>query len=159
MRQKLLTAVAVVAALGLIGARQGPGQDATGELVARDTACTETIMDRQVHLESQIAREIPHVPRWCSLLDLNRHHIHVGDCELYCEFEGEGTPIVLLHGGPGATHHYFHPTFSRATEFAKVVYYDQRGCGVSDWIAGQGYTLEQAVDDLDKLRERLGFSR
>ena len=160
MRLRLLiAAIVVVAALSLIGARQSQGQDATAELVARETACAETIMDRQAHLEPEIAREIPHVPRWCALLELDKNHIHIGDCELYCEQEGHGTPIVLLHGGPGATHHYFHPAFSRAAQFARVVYYDQRGCGVSDYEPGEGYTLDQAVDDLDRLRGRLGFER
>ncbi|MBU0616801.1 MAG: alpha/beta fold hydrolase, partial [Planctomycetes bacterium] len=154
-----LATLATAVALSLIGARPAETQDATAELIARETACSETILDRNVHLEPQVVREIPHVPRWCSLLKLEKHHIHIGDCELYCESEGEGTPIVLLHGGPGATHHYFHPAFSEAAEFGKVIYYDQRGCGVSDWVPGEGYTLEQAVDDLDKLRQRLGFER
>jgi proline iminopeptidase len=81
----------------------------------------------------------------------------VGDCRLYCEVEGEGVPLVLLHGGPGATHHYFHPHFSRAKEFAKVIYLDQRGCGLSDYEPGEGYTMDQAVEDLDKLREALNL--
>jgi proline iminopeptidase len=159
MRQKRFNAAMVVAALSLAGVRQSQGQGATAELVARETACTETVMDRQLHLEAEIVPEIPHVPRWCALLELDKNHIHIGDCELYCEQEGGGPPIVLLHGGPGATHHYFHPSFSRAAEFATVIYYDQRGCGVSDYEAGEGYTLDQAVDDLDKLRQRLGFER
>jgi proline iminopeptidase len=40
-----------------------------------------------------------------------------------------------------------------------VVYYDQRGCGQSDYAKLGGYTIEQAVDDLDRLREALGLNR
>ena len=120
----------------------------------------ETILDRRVHLEPEIHREIPPVPRWCSLLDLDKRHIHVGDCELYCELEGAGPPLVLLHGGPGATHHYFHPAFSQAADFAQVIYYDQRGCGVSEYQPGlDGYSIRQAVDDLDHLRAALNIDR
>ena len=60
--------------------------------------------------------------------------------------------MVLLHGGPGGTHHYFHPTFSRAAEFSRVIYYDQRGCGLSDYAPGEGYTIQQAADDIEALR-------
>lgn len=159
MGRNRLTAATAVVALSLIAAQQNDRPDVTATQVAPETPCTETIMDRKVHLEPQLTRDIPPVPRWCSLLALDKNHIHIGECELYCEQEGAGTPIVLLHGGPGATHHYFHPTFSRAAHFAKVIYYDQRGCGVSDYEPGEGYTVDQAIDDLDKLRERLGFKR
>ena len=68
-------------------------------------------------------------------------------------------PIVLINGGPGGTHHEFHPYFGRAASFAQVVYYDQRGCGRSDYKPGPGYTVDQAVNDLDKLREALKIDR
>ena len=64
-------------------------------------------------------------------------------------------PVVLLNGGPGATHHYFHPWFSRAKDFARVIYYDQRGCGLSDYNPGAGYSVFQAVEDLEQLRRAL----
>jgi proline iminopeptidase len=40
-----------------------------------------------------------------------------------------------------------------------VVYYDQRGCGRSDYKPGPGYTVDQAVEDLDKLRAALKIDR
>lgn len=119
----------------------------------------ETIHDRKIHLEPEIVLDIPKVARWCLLLDTVKHRPSVGDCKLFCETEGEGFPMVLVHGGPGATHHYFHPAFSQAASFAKVVYYDQRGCGISDYQPGEGYTLIQATDDLENLRKSLGFDR
>jgi proline iminopeptidase len=115
----------------------------------------ETVLDRKAHIEKEWVLQIPEVPRLCDVLPLKKHKIHVGDCELYCDEEGEGMPIVVLHGGPGATHHYFHPWFSRAKSFARIIYYDQRGCGLSDYKAGAGYSVSQAVDDLDKLRQAL----
>lgn len=119
----------------------------------------ETVLDRVVHIEKKLITKIPKVPRWCDQLHLEKKRINVGDCELYCEVEGEGMPIVLLHGGPGSTHHHFHPHFSKAKEFAKVVYYDQRGCGLSDYEPGEGYTVDQAVDDLENLRKALNINK
>jgi proline iminopeptidase len=113
----------------------------------------ETALDRIVHIEKKLITEIPAVPRWCDRLDLIKRRIDVGGCELYVEEEGKGQALILINGGPGGTHHYFHPWFSRAKGYARVIYYDQRGCGLSDFKPGQGYTVDQAVDDLEKLRQ------
>lgn len=116
----------------------------------------ETARDRISHIENSIIRDIPQLPRLCDSLDVQKEKIGVGDCRLYCEQEGIGTPVVLINGGPGGNHHGFHPHFSRARQFAKIIYYDQRGCGLSDYEPGRGYTLDQAVDDLEQLRKGLG---
>jgi proline iminopeptidase len=116
----------------------------------------ETVLDQRVHIETGIL-EVPNVPPLCDELKLEKRRIQVGDCELYCETEGKGLPLVLINGGPGGTHHDFHPYFGRAAEFVTVVYYDQRGCGQSDYKRGKGYTIDQAVDDLDRLRQALRF--
>ena len=119
----------------------------------------ETAREGLVHIEKELITEIPHVLRWCDILDLKKHRINVGDCELYCDEEGKGMPIVLLHGGPGATHHYFHPHFAKAKKFARIIYYDQRGCGISDYEPGEGYSVDQAADDLDNLRKGLDIEK
>ncbi len=121
---------------------------------------TESILDRAVHIEPELITEIPDTPRWCDRLDLVSHRIDVGGAELFVEEEGEGMPLVLLNGGPGGTHHYFHPWFARAAGFARVIYYDQRGCGLSDFEPGEdGYSVEQAADDLEALRKALGVDK
>ncbi len=117
----------------------------------------ESIFDRVIHLEPQVITEIPDFPRWEERLGIQGRRISVGDAELWVEEEGSGVPLVLINGGPGGTHHGFHPWFSRAAEFARVVYYDQRGCGLSDYRPGpDGYSVEQAVEDLEALRKALG---
>jgi len=77
----------------------------------------ETVLDGVVHIEEDFIIEILQVSRRCDELKLKKHRINVGDCEIYCDEEGEGMPVVLLHGGPGATHHYFYPHFSKAKRF------------------------------------------
>lgn len=127
---------------------------------ATKTEQRESILDRKIHLEKQLVVEIPNVTRLCDTLPLNKHRINVGDAELYVEEEGRGIPLVLINGGPGGTHHYFHPWFSRAKDYARVIYYDQRGCGLSDYKPGaNGYSVDQAIADLDAVRNALGIDK
>jgi len=134
-----------------------------GALLATALACAperESIFDRVVHLETATITEIPAAPRLEERLGIEGRRISVDDAELWVEQEGSGIPIVLINGGPGGTHHAFHPWFERAADFAKVIYYDQRGCGLSDYAPGpDGYSVEQAVADLEALRQALGLQK
>jgi proline iminopeptidase len=104
--------------------------------------------------------EIPDLPRLEEGLGIEGRKVSVGDAELWVEEEGSGTPLVLINGGPGGTHHMFHPWFGRAAEFARVIYYDQRGCGLSDYEPGpDGYSVHQAMEDLEALRQAMGLDR
>ncbi len=120
----------------------------------------ESILDRKVFIEPELLTDIPQIPRFCDQIELTKHRIKVGDTELYVEEEGRGTPLVLINGGPGGTHHYFHPWFSRAKKYARVIYYDQRGCGRSDFNPGkEGYSVDQAISDLDAIRKALDIDK
>jgi len=120
----------------------------------------ESVLDKKVYIEKKLITEIPQVPRLCDSLNIKKQRINVGDCGLYVEEEGRGMPLVLINGGPGGTHHYFHPWFSRAKDYVRVIYYDQRGCGLSDYQPGKaGYSIDQAVADLDAVRRALGIDR
>ncbi len=126
-------------------------------LVLTGCGTRETVLDRVVDIPDGVVLEIPDVPSLCDQMGFEGRYIEVNGTHLYVEREGSGIPVVLLHGGPGATHHYFHPHFSRAAEFAEVIYYDQRGCGLSGYDrGGKGYSVGQAADDLEALRVALG---
>lgn len=120
----------------------------------------ETVLDHIEHVEPKL-KDIPQIAPLCdALLGLTKKRIKLNDgAELYCESEGQGIPIVLLAGGPGNSHHAFHPHFSKLANFARVIYFDFRGCGKSDYVKGLGYSIDQAVDDLDDLRKVLGIEK
>ena len=120
----------------------------------------ETVLDRKIHIHEAL-RDVPEVRPLCEqIAGLIARRVAVEDGTLYCEAQGAGTPLVLLSGGPGCSHHYFHPSFSRAASFAQVIYYDQRGTGQSDPDpTEERYALRQAVADLDRLRRELGFEQ
>jgi len=73
------------------------------------------------------------------------------------EVVGESGPwVIVVHGGPGMPHTYLRPEWDTLAQAARVVYYDQRGCGWSD-SAGD-YRWQAHVADLDRLARHLAGS-
>jgi len=53
--------------------------------------------------------------------------------ELFARWVGDGGPtVVVLHGGPGASHDYLRPQFDALAHGRILLYYDQRGGGRSE---------------------------
>lgn len=68
---------------------------------------------------------------------------------------GTGTPLLTLHGGPGAGHDYLLPLRALA-DGRPVMFYDQLGCGRADSPADEKlYTIQRAVDEVDAVRRAL----
>ncbi len=70
-----------------------------------------------------------------------------------------GIPLLLLHGGPGATHDYLEPLEALASE-RPVVFYDQLGGGLSERPEDSSlWTMERFVEELAAVRYTLGLER
>jgi len=119
----------------------------------------EKVTDRIISVSNRISWEIPEIPSLCDEMGYKGKYINIGDCNLYVETRGEGIPMVVINGGPGGAHNKFHPFFARAEQFSEIIYYDQRGCGKSDYNPGKGYSVEQAVNDLESLRKQLNIDK
>ena len=78
---------------------------------------------------------------------------------LYERRVGSGPPVVMLHGGPGASHDYLRPGFDRLAQGRELVYYDQRGGGRSPVGRDVSVGWREHVADLDALREQWGLER
>lgn len=72
---------------------------------------------------------------------------------------GSGPPVVVLHGGPGASHDYLRPGFDLLAEGRTLIYYDQRGGGRSPVDRSVPVGWREQVADLDVLREIWGLER
>jgi proline iminopeptidase len=68
---------------------------------------------------------------------------------------GKRTPLVLLHGGPGAPSYYLNPLAALADE-RPVIFYDQLGAGRADKPTDVTlWRVERFVEELSRLRTAL----
>lgn len=73
--------------------------------------------------------------------------------------QGNATPLITLHGGPGFTHDYLEPLGVLCKE-RPVVFYDQLGSGKSDRPHDKSlWTVDRFVKELATLRTALGLTR
>ncbi len=64
-------------------------------------------------------------------------------------------PLLLLHGGPGASHDYLEPLEALSDE-RPVIFYDQLGGGNSDRPDDLSlWTIERFIEELEQVREAL----
>jgi proline iminopeptidase len=73
---------------------------------------------------------------------------------------GSQAPVVFIHGGPGEGSQHFAALTGPSLESAlQLVYFDQRGSGRSERPWTGDYALSTLVEDIDRLRERLGVDQ
>lgn len=66
--------------------------------------------------------------------------------------------VVVVHGGPGMDSRALLPLQALADEF-RVVFYDQRGGGLSERVPDERLTLADFYQDLDAIVDRFGGGR
>ena len=71
--------------------------------------------------------------------------------------DGDKTPILLLHGGPGVPSYYLEPLAALGEE-RPVIFLDQLGCGRSDrHVDTSLMTIEKHIEQLEQVRSALGL--
>lgn len=69
-------------------------------------------------------------------------------------------PLLILHGGPGASHDYLEPLEAMAHTGRRVIFYDQLGGGDSDHPHDPSmWTVDLFVEELGVVREALGLDQ
>ena len=80
--------------------------------------------------------------------------VAAGSASLYARDIGRGRPLIVLHGGPDFDHAYLLPDLDRLASDFRLIYYDQRGRGLSaDGVQPEDVTLASDIDDVDRVRE------
>ena len=71
---------------------------------------------------------------------------------------GHGTPLLVLHGGPGVPHDYLE-NLDQLGGDRPVIFYDQLGCGKSDRPDDKNlWTRERFARELEQVRLALGLN-
>ena len=78
---------------------------------------------------------------------------------LFTRRVGSGPLVVVLHGGPGASHDYLLPQYDRLAQGRSLFYYDQRGGGQSPVPRDTPVGWREHVADLEGLRVELALER
>lgn len=83
-----------------------------------------------------------------------------GGVLLYYKAVGRGSPLVVVHGGPGASHDYFLPHLYRLASSYRLVFVDERGSGRSPRLQDASqYTVEKMADDVEAVRAALQLGK
>lgn len=84
--------------------------------------------------------------------------VDAGGFLLYYKSLGQGDPLVVLHGGPGASHDYLLPHLLPLARNHRIIFIDERGSGRSERLEDlSGYTIEAMAEDVEAVRKTLGL--
>lgn len=91
--------------------------------------------------------------------ELSQKYVKADGAELFCQFDGKGDPLVVIHGGPGLSQDYLLPQMARLSENYFVIFYDQRGSGRSTGELKESGNLETFMNDIEAIRKEFGFEK
>lgn len=115
---------------------------------------------------------LPLVPSMCSqtrpaashqaanVYPIQQGFIDANGVMIYYEVLGRGEPLMIVHGGPGASHDYFLPYLLPLARHNKIIFIDERGSGQSQKLEDASqYTVENMVEDVEAVRQALGLGK
>lgn len=102
---------------------------------------------------SEAAQPSPVYPMTEGFVDANHVLIY------YMEV-GRGAPLMIVHGGPGASHDYFLPYLLPLARRNRLIFIDERGSGRSEKLEDvTQYTVENMADDVEAVRRALHLGK
>ena len=95
-----------------------------------------------------------------SVMPIDEALVDNGGVILYVKTVGRGPPLVVVHGGPGASHDYLLPSLYRLAISYRLVFIDERGSGRSPRLEDpKQYTVEKMADDVEAVRAALQLGK
>ena len=95
-----------------------------------------------------------------SVMPIDEALVDNGGVILYVKTVGRGPPLVVVHGGPGASHDYLLPSLYRLASSYRLVFIDERGSGRSPRLEDpKQYTVEKMADDVEAVRAALQLGK
>ncbi len=79
---------------------------------------------------------------------------------IYYKIIGHGDPLLIVHGGPGASHDYLLPHLLPLARTNQLIFIDERGSGRSEKLEDASqYTVENMVEDVENVRQSLHLGK
>ncbi len=79
---------------------------------------------------------------------------------VYYKIIGQGAPLLIVHGGPGASHDYLLPHLLPLARTNRLIFIDERGSGRSEKLEDASqYTVENMVEDVENVRQALHLGK
>jgi proline iminopeptidase len=92
--------------------------------------------------------------------DIHEKYVDANGELIYVKSFGRGEPLVVVHGGPGASHDYLLPYLVPLARKNRLVFIDERGSGKSQKLEDpKGYTVENMVEDVEAVRRSLDLGK
>ena len=124
----------------------------------RVATCVASVLLAVVVGGSALAAEGTPAP--AGVYDMQERYVDAGGVLIYTVSFGRGAPLVILHGGPGASHDYFLPYLLPLARHHRLVLIDERGSGRSEKLEDVSkYTVEAMVEDVEAVRVALGLGK
>jgi proline iminopeptidase len=95
-----------------------------------------------------------------SVLRIEEGYVDAQGVFIYYKSFGSGPPLLILHGGPGASHDYLLPHLAPLARKNRLVFIDERGGGKSPKLEKPAeYTVENMVEDTEAVRKALRLGK
>ena len=92
--------------------------------------------------------------------EIKQGYVDAGGVMIWYEEFGKGEPLMIVHGGPGASHDYFLPYLVPLARQNRLIFIDERGSGKSEKLDDvKKYTVENMAEDIEAVRKALGLGR
>ncbi len=95
-----------------------------------------------------------------AVYDIQQGFVDSHGALIYYEAVGRGAPLMIVHGGPGASHDYFLPYLLPLMRTNRLIFIDERGSGKSSMFEdSKRYTIANMVEDIEAVRQALGLGK
>jgi proline iminopeptidase len=99
-------------------------------------------------------------PAQAGVYDVQERYVDAAGVLIYTVSFGRGAPLVVVHGGPGASHDYFLPYLLPLARHNRLVFIDERGSGRSEKLEDVSrYTVEAMAEDVEAVRKALNLGK
>src|SRR5690349_10664696 len=110
--------------------------------------------------QNGFAQTTPNPDRSANVFPLNEGFVDAHGVMIYYLTLGRGEPLMIVHGGPGASHDYFLPYLLPLMRTNRLVFIDERGSGKSSQLDDpRQYTVANMVEDIEAVRQALALGK